>query len=285
MKPNKLHIQWYPGHIAKAEKQLKAQLSLVDAVIEVLDARLPLSSCYDNITGLLNGKPRLILLNKSDLVEKSALKEWIEVLKEKFEVPVLTCDAKNSKDLSSIIKKAIEISEPKIQALMAKGLLRRPARVMVVGMPNVGKSSIINKLTKSSKTKIGAKAGVTRQQQWVRINPQLELLDTPGIIPMKLEDQEKAKKLAFVNSISENAYSSELVAEELLNSLSEIQSRIFRKYYNLEDEKDLTIENIANVRNWIVSGEKPDIERTSIYILRDFRDGKIGKFILDDNDK
>ncbi|MCI1274385.1 MAG: ribosome biogenesis GTPase YlqF [Clostridiaceae bacterium] len=285
MKPNKLHIQWYPGHIAKAEKQLKAQLSLVDAVIEVLDARLPLSSCYENITGLLNGKPRLILLNKSDLVEKSALKGWIEILKEKFEVPVLMCDAKNSKDLNSIIKKAIEISEPKIQALMAKGLLRRPARVMVVGMPNVGKSSIINKLTKSSKTKIGAKAGVTRQQQWVRINPQLELLDTPGIIPMKLEDQEKAKKLAFVNSISENAYSAELVAEELLNSLSDTQTQTFKKYYNLEDKKDLTIENIANARNWIVSGEKPDIERTSIYILRDFRDGKIGKFILDNNDK
>ena len=165
---------------------------------------------------------------------------------------------------------------------MAKGLLRRPARVMVVGMPNVGKSSIINKLTKSSKTKTGAKAGVTRQQQWVRINPQLELLDTPGIIPMKQEDQARAKKLAFVNSISENAYSNELVASELLSILNDEQVKLFKEYYKLDEETELTIENVAIKRNWIVSGGKLDTERTAIYILRDFREGKIGKFILDE---
>lgn len=279
MKKDKLHIHWYPGHIAKAEKKLKEQLSLVDAVIEVLDARLPVSSSYDNITRLLGEKPRLILLNKADLTEKSELKKWISVLEEKTGFPVLTTDAKNSKDLSYIVKKAVELSEPRIQALMKKGLLRRPARVMVVGMPNVGKSSIINKLTKSSKTKIGAKAGVTRQQQWVRINPQLELLDTPGIIPMKQEDQERAKKLAFVNAVSENAYSNEVVAKELLALLDDKYSEITKEFYKVEN---LTIDDIANARNWIVSGGNPDIERTSVYILRDFREGKIGKFILDD---
>ena len=196
MKKDKLHIHWYPGHIAKAERKLKEQLSLVDAVIEVLDARIPLSSCYENITGLLGEKPRLILLNKADLVEKHELKKWIKILEEKTNCPIFTTDAKNSKDLNLIVKKVVELSEPRIQAMMARGLLRRPARIMVVGMPNVGKSSIINKLTRSSKTKIGAKAGVTRQQQWVRINPQLELLDTPGIIPMKQEDQERAKKIS-----------------------------------------------------------------------------------------
>lgn len=279
MKKDKLHIHWYPGHIAKAEKKLKEQLSLVDAVIEVLDARLPVSSSYDNITRLLGEKPRLILLNKADLTEKSELKKWISVLEEKTGFPILTTDAKNSKDLSYIVKKAAELSEPRIQALMKKGLLRRPARVMVVGMPNVGKSSIINKLTKSSKTKIGAKAGVTRQQQWVRINPQLELLDTPGIIPMKQEDQERAKKLAFVNAVSENAYSNEVVAKELLALLDDRYSEITKEFYKVEN---LTIDDIANARNWIVSGGNPDIERTSVYILRDFREGKIGKFILDD---
>lgn len=279
MKKDKLHIHWYPGHIAKAEKKLKEQLSLVDAVIEVLDARLPVSSSYDNITRLLGEKPRLILLNKADLTEKSELKKWISVLEEKTGFPVLTTDAKNSKDLSYIVKKAVELSEPRIQALMKKGLLRRPARVMVVGMPNVGKSSIINKLTKSSKTKIGAKAGVTRQQQWVRINPQLELLDTPGIIPMKQEDQERAKKLAFVNAVSENAYSNKVVAKELLALLDDKYSEITKEFYKVEN---LTIDDIANARNWIVSGGNPDIERTSVYILRDFREGKIGKFILDD---
>ena len=281
MKKDKTHIHWYPGHIAKAERKLKEQLSLVDAVIEVVDARLPLSSMYDNITGLLNDKPRLILLNKSDLTDKQELTKWVSFLAEKFNAPVILSDAKNSKDLNQIVKKAVELSEPRIQAIMKKGLLRRPARVMVVGMPNVGKSSVINKLTRSSKTKTGAKAGVTRQQQWVRINPQLELLDTPGIIPMRQDNQNSAKKLAFVNSISENAYSNEPIAQELLNLLCEKYPKDVRTYYGLEEEP-LTLENIAIKRNWIISGGSPDITRTAAYILRDFRDGKTGKFILDD---
>ena len=278
MKKDKLHIHWYPGHIAKAEKKLKEQLSLVDAVIEVIDARLPLSSSYDNITRLLGEKPRLILLNKSDLTNIEELKKFIEIIETKTGFPAIISDAKNSKDLNFIVKKSVELSEPKIQALMKKGLLRRAARVMVVGMPNVGKSSIINKLTKSSKTKTGAKAGVTRQQQWVRINPQLDLLDTPGIIPMKQEDQDRAKKLAFVNAVSENAYSSEDVAGELLELLTNKYPEQVKNYYKVEE---LTLENIAKSRNWIIAGGNPDIERTSVYVLRDFREGKIGKFILD----
>ena len=279
MKKNKTHIHWYPGHIAKAERKLKEQLNLVDAVIEVVDARLPISSSYENITRLLGQKPRLILLNKSDLTDKEELKNWIKILSEKNEVPVLVSDAKNSKDLNFIIKKAEELAEPKIQEIMKKGLLRRPARIMVVGMPNVGKSSIINKLTKSSKTKVGAKAGVTRQQQWVRINPKLELLDTPGIIPMTQDDQQAAQKLAFVNSVSENAYSNELVATELVELLKEKYPEQLKAYYDLNDS--CSLEGIALSRNWIISGGQPDIERTSVYVLRDFREGKIGKFILD----
>lgn len=281
MKKDKTHIHWYPGHIAKAEKKLKEQLSLVDAVIEVVDARLPVSSCYDNISGLLREKPRFLLVNKSDLVDRNELEPYIELLKEIYKVPVFVTDAKSNKDINLIVKKAVELSEPKIKALMAKGLLRRPARIMVVGLPNVGKSSIINKITKSSKTKIGAKAGVTRQQQWVRINPQLELLDTPGIIPMKQEDQERAKKLAFVNSVSENAYSNEIVAEELLAMLNEQQAQVFREYYKLSPETELNVDNISLARNWLLTGGSTDRERTSVYILRDFREGKIGKFILD----
>ncbi len=281
MKKDKTHIHWYPGHIAKAEKKLKEQLSLVDAVIEVIDARLPLSSNYDNISGLLNGKPRFLLVNKSDLVDKNELKPFLGYLKNENKISVISTEAKNNKDINIIVKKAIELSEPRIQALMAKGLLRRPARIMVVGLPNVGKSSIINKLTRSSKTKIGAKAGVTRQQQWVRINPQLELLDTPGIIPMKQEDQERAKKLAFVNSVSENAYSNEIVAQELLDILNPVQTQQFRDFYKLPQDLELNIDNISITRNWLLTGGSTDRERTSVYILRDFREGKIGKFILD----
>lgn len=281
MKKNKTHIHWYPGHIAKAEKKLKEQLSLVDAVIEVLDARLPISSCYDNITGLLGQKPRLILLNKSDLVNSKDLAPFLNYLKQSTKSSVVATDAKNSKDLKNIVDKVVELSEPRIQAIMAKGLLRRPARVMVVGLPNVGKSSIINKLTRSSKTKTGAKAGVTRQQQWVRINPKLELLDTPGIIPMRQDDQERAKKLAFVNSVSENAYSNEIVAQDLLDILNPQQAKVFREFYKLPDDKELNIDNISLERNWLLTGGSTDRERTSVYILRDFREGKIGKFILD----
>lgn len=281
MKKDKTHIHWYPGHIAKAEKKLKEQLSLVDAVIEVIDARIPLSSRYNNISGLLNSKPRFLLINKCDLVDKNELEKFISFLKEDSKVTVIPTSAKNNKDLNTIIKEAIRLSEPRIQALMAKGLLRRPARIMVVGLPNVGKSSIINKLTRSSKTKTGAKAGVTRQQQWVRINPQLELLDTPGIIPMKQENQEIAKKLAFVNSVSENAYSNEIVAQELLNILDSEKAKIFRDFYKLPDDKELNIDNIAIERNWLLTGGSTDRERTAVYILRDFREGKIGKFILD----
>lgn len=274
------HIHWYPGHIAKAEKKLKEQLNLVDVVIEVLDARIPLSSCYGNIEKLLGEKPRLLVLNKADLVDNNELKIWVDFLQKKFNHEVLAVNTKTTKELKIIVDKVLELSEPKIQQLMNKGLLRRPSRVMVVGMPNVGKSSIINKLTRTSKTKVGAKAGVTRQQQWVRINPKIDLLDTPGIIPMKQENQERAKKLAFVNSISENAYSNEIVVNELLEILSKKYSQNIKSYYNLE--RDLTIENIATARNWLKAGAKPDIDKAATLVLSDFRNGKIGKFILDD---
>lgn len=280
MKKDKLHIHWYPGHIAKAERQLKEKLNLVDVIIEVRDARIPLSSSYTNIEKLLGDKPRLLLLNKADLVDKGELSRWCEYLKENTNCPIIVTEAKGNNDLNVVVKTAVELSEPKIQALMAKGLLRRPARAMVVGMPNVGKSSVINKLTRSSKTKIGAKAGVTRQQQWVRINPKLELLDTPGIIPTRQDDQLQATKLAFVSSVSENAYSPEPVAKALLEMLSERNmADSIKEHYKTEE---LTLEAIATNRNWIIRGDNPDTERTAIYVLKDFREGRLGKIILDE---
>ncbi len=274
-----MHIHWYPGHIAKAERQLKEKLNLVDVIIEVRDSRLPLSSSYANIEKLLGDKPRLLLLNKADLVDKNELKKWVVYLEKTTKCSVIITEAKGNRDLLQVVKTAVDLSEPKIQALMAKGLLRRPARAMVVGMPNVGKSSVINKLTKSSKTKIGAKAGVTRQQQWVRINPKLELLDTPGIIPTRQDNQEQAVKLAFVSSVSENAYSPEPVAKALLGMLSEKYKDLLCEHYKVDN---LTLEDIAIKRNWILKSETPDTERTAIYVLKDFREGRLGLFILDD---
>lgn len=275
------HIHWYPGHIAKAEKKLKELVNLVDVVIEVLDARIPESSVYPDIKKLLGEKPRLIVLNKADLADETKLKNWIDFYKKQTGFPIIASCASKNNDISIIVNKVIELAKPKIDKLVAKGLLPRPARVVVVGMPNVGKSSIINKLIKKGKTKVGAKAGVTRQQQWVRVNPKIDLLDTPGIIPLKQEDQFKAGKLAMVNSVSENAYENEEVARELLEILKTKYPQAVKDYYNIDE--DFSLEAIALSRNWIVKNSQPDTVRTAVMVLTDFRAGRIGKFILDDD--
>lgn len=277
------HIHWYPGHIAKAEKKLKEQVNIVDVVIEVLDARIPVSSAYPDIEKLLRDKPRLILLNKSDLASNEQTQKWIKIIREKTTCPVIATSASDNKDLSKILNKVVELGQPKIIALVKKGLLPRAVRVMVVGMPNVGKSSIINKLIKKTKAKTGAKAGVTRDQQWVRINPKVDLLDTPGIIPLKQEDQNKAYKLAFVDSIGENAYDVEAVAAIFIKNVNEFYPDLIKNYYKLEDE-EVNISNIALRRNWIVQGGRADTKRCAQNILNDFRTGRLGKLTLDTNE-
>ena len=277
------HIHWYPGHIAKAEKKLKEQVNIVDVVIEVLDARIPMSSTYPDIEKLLREKPRLILMNKSDLANQEETQKWVKTIKEKTNCPVIATSANDNRDLSKILNKVIELGQPKVIALVKKGLLPRAVRVMVVGMPNVGKSSIINKLIKKAKTKTGAKAGVTRDQQWVRINPKVDLLDTPGIIPLKQEDQDKAYKLAFVDSIGQNAYDVEAVAEIFVRDVEKIYPNLLKDYYKLEDN-EVNIANIALRRNWIVSGGNPDTKRAAQNVLNDFRLGRLGKLTLDVNE-
>lgn len=274
------HIHWFPGHIAKAQRDLKEKLNLVDVVLEVLDARIPHSSAYKNVQNLIGNKSRLILLNKSDLSDPKYNTLWAQKIEQESCAPVIITNLNNQKDINAIIEKIIEISNPIMLELLKKGLLPRAARTMVIGMPNVGKSSTINRLIRKGKTKTGAKAGVTRQQQWVRINNKVELLDTPGIIPTVQDDQKQAAKLACVNSIGENAYDNEFVARELLKLIQEAgYEELLRQYYKLDNE--ITIENIAQARNWIVKGAQPDIVRTSQFILTDFREGKIGKITLE----
>lgn len=274
------HIHWFPGHIAKAQRDLKEKLNLVDVVLEVLDARIPHSSAYKNVQNLIGNKSRLILLNKSDLSDPKYNALWAQKIEQESCAPVIITNLNNQKDINAIIEKIIEISNPIMLELLKKGLLPRAARTMVIGMPNVGKSSTINRLIRKGKTKTGAKAGVTRQQQWVRINNKVELLDTPGIIPTVQDDQKQAAKLACVNSIGENAYDNEFVARELLKLIQEAgYEELLRQYYKLDNE--ITIENIAQARNWIVKGAQPDVVRTSQFILTDFREGKIGKITLE----
>lgn len=274
------HIHWFPGHIAKAQRDLKEKLNLVDVVLEVLDARIPHSSAYKNVQNLIGNKSRLILLNKSDLSDPKYNTLWAQKIEQESCAPVIITNLNNQKDINAIIEKIIEISNPIMLELLKKGLLPRAARTMVIGMPNVGKSSTINRLIRKGKAKTGAKAGVTRQQQWVRINNKVELLDTPGIIPTVQDDQKQAAKLACVNSIGENAYDNEFVARELLKLIQEAgYEELLRQYYKLDNE--ITIENIAQARNWIVKGAQPDVVRTSQFILTDFREGKIGKITLE----
>lgn len=275
------YIHWYPGHIAKAERKLKELLNLVDVVIEVRDARIPSSSAYPDIKRLIGDKPRLILLNKSDLTEPKITKKWAEKIEKETECQVILTCASAQNDLKTITDKASILAQEKISKLVQKGLLPRPARVMIVGMPNVGKSSIINKLIKRTKTKTGAKAGVTRTQQWVRINPKIDLLDTPGIIPFKQDNQESACRLAYVNSIGENAYEVEPVALRFIKDVEINYPELIKEHYNLDENEESTLENIALKRNWIVSGQKPDTKRTASNILLDFRSGRLGKITID----
>lgn len=275
------HIHWYPGHIAKAQKQLKEKLNLVDVIIEVIDARIPYSSWYKTTSELCGTKPRLILMNKTDVSDFSLNKIWMQCISEKSNCDVLMTNLSNKNDINIIISKVIKLSDEIMQKRITKGLLPRPVRTMVIGMPNVGKSSTINRLVKKAKTKTGAKAGVTRQQQWVRINDKIELLDTPGIIPTVQDDQFQALKLACVNSIGENAYDSVYVASELLKILSNKYKNEIQKYYGFENDEAITIETIALKKGWILKGAQPDITRTSQIILSTFRDGKIGKFTLE----
>ena len=274
------HIHWYPGHIAKAQRQLKEKLNLVDVIIEVIDARIPYSSWYKSTSDLCNNKPRIILMNKADVSDKDLNSIWADTIKKASNCEVVITSLNNKSDTELIIKKIANLASDMTEKRKQKGLLPRAVRTMVIGMPNVGKSSTINRLVKRSKTKTGAKAGVTRQQQWVRINEKIELLDTPGIIPTVQDDQYQALKLACVNSIGENAYDSEYVAEELLKILNNRYQDNIRKYFGFNDE-DITIENIAFKKNWILRNNVADIKRTSEIFLSNFRDGKIGKFTLE----
>ena len=275
------HIHWYPGHIAKAQRQLKEKLNLIDVVIEVIDARIPYASKYKTTSELCPNKPRIILMNKSDVSDVKQNKLWADKLSELSGCRVIITSLQNKNDINTITNSILSMADGIMQKRKEKGLLARAVRTMVIGMPNVGKSSTINRLIKRAKTKTGAKAGVTRTQQWVRINDKIELLDTPGIIPTAQDDQDQALKLAFVNSIGDNAYDSEYVAANLIKTLKELYPEQLQKYYGFTNSETINIESIALKKNWILKGATADIKRTSQIILSTFREGKIGKFTLD----
>ena len=276
-----MKINWYPGHIAKAEKALREKIGLTDVIIEVLDARIPFSSMYPDIRRFTGDKPRLILLNKSDLCDPSKTDDFVKKIEDKTGCTVLKTVASDNRDINKITNTVLKLAAPALEKIKAKGLLARPARAMAAGMPNVGKSSIINKLIGKSKLKTGAKAGVTRQQQWVRINPKLDFLDTPGIIPVKQTCDYVAMRLAFVNSIGENAYDKEEVASYLLQTIEEFYPGLLAKKYGFEDDEEINLESVAIKLNRVVKNGLPDTGVTAQNILNAFVAGRLGRLTLD----
>lgn len=273
-------IQWYPGHIAKVERQLTELLKLVDVVIEVIDARLPISTINPRLRKRYTHKPVLLLLNKADLADPAQNKRWREHYKGEANA-VMLYESLHGKQRKQLLDTLLRLGEEKMKALEAQGRKRRPIRVLVVGMPNVGKSTIINSIVGRKKAKTGHKAGVTRQTQWVRIHPAIELMDTPGVIPPRLDSEESGSLLASVSSVGEAAYEEEPVARFLLERIETLHPNAMREYYKLSPDQPLTLESVAENRHYVITGGEPDCLRAARSVLSEFRQGRPGRLTLE----
>ena len=277
-----MHFQWYPGHMTKAKRMMQENIKLIDLVIELVDARIPLSSRNPDIDELGKNKARLVLLNKADLAEDKWNDAWAEYFKKKG-FSVVKVNSRKGGGIKSIQGVIREACAEKIERDRKRGILNRPVRAMVVGIPNVGKSSFINALAGKACAKTGNKPGVTKGKQWIRLNKQVELLDTPGILWPKFEDQEVGLKLAFIGSIKDEVLQTEELAAELIHFLRIAYPEVLADKYNIEmDEDDYVVLNhIAKSRNCIVRGNELDTEKAALLLLDDFRNGKLGRLTLE----
>jgi ribosome biogenesis GTPase A len=273
-------IQWYPGHIAKYERQLRDLLKLVDVVVEVLDARIPMASVNRRLEHQIRNKPTLIILNKSDLADPAQNKAWRQRLTREQQRAMLY-DAKSAQGKSQLIQNVLALGEPALQKMEARGRKRRPLRVLVAGMPNVGKSTLINSIVGRKKTKTGHRAGVTRETQWVRIHPDVELLDSPGVIPPQLDAPESGALLATVSSIGDAAFDEEAIARFLLERMESLYPGLPGTYFKLDHQAPLTLETIALARHYKLGGEQLDILRTAQAVLTEFRHARLGRITLE----
>ncbi len=277
-----MHFQWYPGHMTKAKRMMQENIKLIDLVIELVDARIPLSSRNPDIDELGRHKARLILLNKADLAEERWNDAWAEYFREKgfSDVKVNSKKGGGMKSIHGVIQEACR---EKIERDRKRGILNRPVRAMVVGIPNVGKSTFINSLTGKSCTKTGNKPGVTKGKQWIRLNRQVELLDTPGILWPKFEDQQVGLKLAFVGSIKDDILQTEELGAELLRFMLDNYPGVLESKYAVEEDDDAytTLSRIAESRHCLVRGNELDTEKAALLLLDDFRNGKLGRLTLE----
>ncbi|ARQ06717.1 ribosome biogenesis GTPase YlqF [Macrococcoides canis] len=277
-------IQWFPGHMAKARREVTEQLKLVDVVFELVDARIPYSSRNPMIDEVIKDKPRVVLLNKMDMANLNETKKWMQFFEDKGFYPVLI-DSKNGKNLSQVTKAAEIVTQEKFDRMRQKGLRPRAIRAMIVGIPNVGKSTLINRLAKKSIAKTGNMPGVTKKQQWIKVGKTLELLDTPGILWPKFEDQTVGKKLSLTGAIKDSIVHLDEVAIYGISFLQERDLATFNKHYNIDVTADTpyleVFDAIGRSRGLKLKGNEIDYESVVELIIRDIRNEKIGKYTFD----
>lgn len=277
-----MDYQWYPGHMTKAKRQMQEDIKLIDLVIELVDARVPLSSRNPDIDDLGKNKARLILLNKSDLADDAQNEKWIEYFKAKG-YHALKINSKNKSGIKEINNVVNEACKEKIERDRKRGIKNRPVRAMVVGIPNVGKSTFINAYAGRNCAKTGNKPGVTKGKQWIKLSKTLELLDTPGILWPKFEDQAIGLKLALIGSINDNILDVSDMAYEFVKILNNSYENAIPNRFGVEKNDDplKMLEGIAEVRGCKLKGNVLDLEKSSSILLEEFRSGKLGKITLD----
>lgn len=284
-----MNIQWYPGHMTKAKRAMKEDIKLIDLIIELVDARVPLASRNPDIDELGKGKARLILLNKSDLASEKQNEAWTAWFKKKgfFVVKVNARSGAGLKQINGVVQEACK---EKIERDRRRGILNRPVRAMVVGIPNVGKSTFINSFAGKACTKTGNKPGVTKGNQWIRLNKTLELLDTPGILWPRFEDQRVGLLLAFIGSINDEILNKDELAMELIRFLESYYPQILPQRYLPDEDKEVSsgsrtelewLSQIAKVRGCLLKGGEPDYGKAAAIVIDDFRSGRLGRITLE----
>ena len=280
------NIQWFPGHMTKTKRRIQASLKLVDAVVEIIDARIPISSRNPDIDKLIQNKPRVILMNKCDMADKLQTNRWIEHFKKK-NIVAIPVDCKSGRGLNAFVPAVKNVLADKIEQWEAKGMKNRSIHLMIVGIPNVGKSSFINRMAKKGSAKVEDRPGVTRGNQWFTIDQGLELLDTPGVLWPKFDDPEVGEKLAFTGAVKDQVMDTELLAFRLLEVMSKYPTPQFIERFKLQDVDiqntqpyDL-LEIIAKKRGMLMSGGRVNTDRATVAILDEYRSAKLGSITLE----
>ncbi|HAM68782.1 MAG TPA: ribosome biogenesis GTPase YlqF [Ruminococcus sp.] len=281
-------IQWFPGHMAKTRRQIARSLPLVDAAAELLDARIPMSSRNPEMNRMTGKKPRLIILNKADMADPDVTQQWVNYYK-KQGFAVITADSKAGKGVKQFAPALRELLRDQLARYEAKGMKGRPIRVMILGIPNVGKSSLINRLAGGKRAKAEDRAGVTRTQQWIKTTDGVELLDTPGVLWPKLDDQEAAVRLAMTGAIRDDILDKEALAARLLAFLHTEYPQAVAERYKIPPEQEgdgfALLELTAKNRGMLLSGGVPNTERAAITVLDEFRGTKLGRISLEKPEK